>query len=222
MPWKCRCPPRRNRGEPSKASDRLQRQPNCRIGLSAITGGIDPYGPITARLWEKDVPLEEEEVRKYLLAVALASSTVPAMAQVPPKLAQTCSSRWPDDYEMQSVCLRQQLETLEKLGNQTADAPAPTSKRSRRVDWTVCRVDGLEEILFTTKTNWSLAEDGTQLSMGKKTSTVSIGSGGWSTDDYIFSFDKPTKKRRINVTVDSQGDPKQHWEGFCVLLRPQP
>jgi len=41
----------------------------------------------------------------------------------------------------------------------------------------------------------------------------------WSTDDCIFSFDKPTKKRRINVTVESQGAPKQHWEGFCVLLR---
>ncbi len=161
-------------------------------------------------------------MRKYLFAVALASGTVPAMAQVQPKLAQMCSSRWPDDHEMQSVCLKQQLEILEKLGKQDADAPAPTSKRSRRVDWTVCRVDGLEEILFTTKINWGTAEDGTQLLMGKKTSTVIIDSGSWSTDDYIFSFDKPTKKRRINVTVESQGAPKQHWEGFCILLNPRP
>lgn len=161
-------------------------------------------------------------MRKYLFAVALVGGTVSAMAQVQPKLAQMCSSRWPDDYEMQSVCLKQQLETLEKLGKQDADAPAPTSKRSRRVDWIVCRVDGFEEILFTTKTNWSTTEDGTQLLMGKKTSTVSFDSGFWSTDDYIFSFDKPTKKRRINVTVESQGAPKQHWEGFCILLSSQP
>jgi hypothetical protein len=166
--------------------------------------------------------LEEKEVRKYLFAVALVSGTVPAMAQVQPKLAQMCSSRWLDDYEMQSVCLKHQLETLEKLGKQDADAPAPTSERSPRVDWTVCRVDGLEEILFTTKTNWSTTEDGTQLLMGKKASTVTIDSGFWSTDDYIFSFDKPTKKRRINVTVESQAAPKQHWEGFCILLSPQP
>jgi hypothetical protein len=161
-------------------------------------------------------------VKKYLFAVALVSSTVPAMAQVQPKLAQLCSTRWPVDYEMQTVCLKQQLETLEKLGKQDAIAPASSSRKSRRVDWTVCRVDGLEEILFTTKTNWSPAEDGTQLLMGKKTSTVSIGSGLWSTDDYIFSFDKQTKKRRIPVIVDSQGAPKQHWEGFCILLKPQP
>jgi hypothetical protein len=54
--------------------------------------------------------------------------------------------------------------------------------------------------------------------MGGKSSTVLIRSGSWSTDDYIFSFDKPTKKRRINVTVDSQAAPKQHWKGFCILF----
>jgi hypothetical protein len=161
-------------------------------------------------------------VRKYLFAVALVSGAVPAMAQVQPKLAQMCSLRWPDDHELQSVCLKQKQEALEKLGKQDEDASAPTSKSTRRVDWAVCRVDGLEEILFTTKTNWSTTEDGTQLSMGTKTSAVTIGSGSWSTDNYTFSFDKPTRKRRINVTVESQGDPKQHWEGFCVVLRPQP
>jgi hypothetical protein len=162
----------------------------------------------------------KRDVRKYLFAIALVGCTVPAMAQVQPKLAQLCLPRWPDDYELQSVCLKQQLETLEKLGKQDSEAPA--SKSTRRVDWTLCRVDGLGEFLFTTKTNWSATEDGTQLSMDTKTSTVATDSGSWSTDDYIFSFDKPTKKRRINVTVESRGDPKQHWEGFCVVLRPQP
>lgn len=161
-------------------------------------------------------------MRKCLIAVALIGVTLPAMAQARPQLAQMCSSRWPDDYEMQSVCLRQQLETLEKLGRQDADAPAPTQKTSPRVDWTLCRVEGLEEILFATKTNWSPAEDGTQLLMGEETSKVSVGPEGWSTDDYIFSFAQSTKKRRIAVTVDSQAAPKQRWEGFCVRLKPQP
>ena len=161
-------------------------------------------------------------MRKYLLAIALAGGTVPAMAQVPPKLAQTCSSHWPDDYEMQSVCLRQQLETLEKLGEQPAKTPAPTAAGRRRIDWTVCRVDGLEEIVFTTRTQWSPAEDGTQLLMGKESSAVTIGAGSWSTDDYIFTFDKSAKKRRIDVTVESRGASKQHWQGFCILLTPRP
>lgn len=157
-----------------------------------------------------------------MFAIALVGGAAPAMAQVQPRLAQMCSSRWPDDYELQTVCLKQQLEALEKLGKQDSVAPASASKSTRRVDWTMCRVDGLGEILFTTKTNWSPTEDGTQLSMGRKASTVATDSRSWSTDDYIFSFDQPTKKRRIDVIVESQGDPKQHWEGFCVVLRPQP
>jgi hypothetical protein len=87
-----------------------------------------------------------------------------------------CSSRWPDDYEMQSVCRKQQLEALEELGKQDTAKPAQASNSRHRIDWTVCRVEGLEEILFVTKTNWSTAEDGTQLMMGKKTSAVSTAS----------------------------------------------
>lgn len=187
-----------------------------------ITDYNDPHCPITARFWKTGGALEEEVVLKYLFAAALVGGTVPAVAQGQPKLAQMCSSRWLDDYEMQSVCLKQQRETLEKLGKRDADTPAPTPKRSRRINWTMCSVDGLEEILFTTKANWSTTEDGTQLLMGKKTSAVTIDSGTWSTDDYVFSFDKPTRKRRINVIVESQAAPRQHWEGFCVLLSPEP
>jgi hypothetical protein len=161
-----------------------------------------------------------EEVRQYLFAFALIASVAPAVAQAPPKLAQMCSARWPNDYEIQVACRKLQMETLAALGKQDANAPDPpsTSKTRFRLDWTVCSVDGLEEILFTTKTNWSQDEDGTQLSMGDTSSKVTIGAGVWSTDDYTFSFDKPTKKRRINVTVDSQNAPKQQWKGFCILL----
>ncbi|MDQ0390890.1 hypothetical protein [Labrys monachus] len=191
--------------------------------MDNVPDDINPYGSIMASDWERHARFAGGiQVRKCLIVVALVSATLPAMAQARPQLAQMCSSRWPDDYEMQSVCLRQQLDTLEKLGKQDADAPAPTPRKSRRVDWTLCRVEGLEEILFATKTNWSPAEDGTQLLMGEETSKVSIGSEGWSTDDYVFSFAQSTKKRRIEVSVDSQAAPKQHWEGFCILLRPQP
>jgi len=107
---------------------------------------------------------------------------MPATAQVLPKLAHMCSSRWLDDYETQSV--------LPKAA--TGNPPG-------------AGVEGLEEILFTTKTNWGTAEDGTQLLMGKKTSTAFIDSELWSTEDYMFSFDKATKKRHIKVTVDSPG-----------------
>ena len=152
-------------------------------------------------------------MRKYLFALALIST--PAMAQVPPEIARDCAAKWGSDYDMQVYCRNKQMKALRTLQDQ--DRPAPQAIPSVRFQ--LCRVAGLESIMFTTKSNFP-AGDGTELLYGKKTFSVAIGSGFWSTDNFIFSFKKRSPgKDRYDVEVQNQRGPKQTWKGFCFDLK---